>query len=124
MNCIEGIWRCVSSTFSGIPTHKKVVDSFKLELTSDLYRMFREDKLLYEGTYTLDDTTNPKLMTIFPVEREDRLFTILGLYELDEDTLTLCLMPGGQERPTSLTSAFGSSSDLKVWKRGISGLSA
>lgn len=117
MDSIEGHWYCVSSTFSGISTLKKIVDAFTLEIIDNEFRMIRDNILLFEGIYRLHENAVLKKIDIVPAVRKDGLLATLGLYEIDGDTLTLCLAVGGQERPTTLSSEFGSWVDLKIWKR-------
>jgi uncharacterized protein (TIGR03067 family) len=40
-----------------------------------------------------------------------------GVYELDGDTLRMCLAPPGKKRATKLESKEGSGLSLEVWKR-------
>jgi uncharacterized protein (TIGR03067 family) len=47
----------------------------------------------------------------------DRARPWTGVYELDGDTLRLCLAPPGKKRATKLESKEGSGLSLEVWKR-------
>jgi hypothetical protein len=42
---------------------------------------------------------------------------LLGIYELDGDTVKFCFGGPGKERPTEFTTKEGSMRTLSVWKR-------
>jgi hypothetical protein len=48
---------------------------------------------------------------------ETRTIKVLGIYELDGDTMKTCLAAPGKERPTEFSSKEGSGRMSYVWKR-------
>ena len=113
MATVEGLWACQSAILFGVSTDKNVISSMTLELADGRYRATREGMLVYEATYTLDETTNPKSITIVPLEKKHKRMAMLGIYELDGPTFTLCLSIDGR-RPRSFTSNLASLWTLRL----------
>jgi uncharacterized protein (TIGR03067 family) len=80
--------------------NKDLTDGYFRFSAEKLVIKFPRDKELREGTYTLDPKTAPKgLDMTMKGDKEKRL----ALYELDGDTLKLCLTSSdGSPRPTKL----------------------
>ena len=62
----------------------------------------------------IDPTKKLKTMDIRPEGEKD---TILAIYELEGDTLRVCISPVGKERPTEFASKPGTGHALVVLKR-------
>jgi uncharacterized protein (TIGR03067 family) len=62
----------------------------------------------------IDPTVRPKAMDMRPQSEKD---TILAIYELNGDTLSVCWGPLAKERPTEFASKPGSGHSLVVLKR-------
>jgi RNA polymerase sigma factor (sigma-70 family) len=75
------------------------------------------------GRFVFDPNLSPKWVTVFHevtpdrALRRDAVLPWHGVYELDGDTLRMCLAPPGKERPTRLECKEGSGLSLEVWKR-------
>ena len=89
---LQGTWSMVKWS-GGKPRPKKDKD---LELT------FKGDKVTIksgaepeagEGTYSVDPTKKPKQLTVH-LDRNGKKVTILGIYELNGDTLKICHFDG------------------------------
>jgi hypothetical protein len=68
------------------------------------------------ATVRLDPTTNPK--TIEVLHGSGRLWE--GIYLLDDDTMKVCVVPVGHQRPTSFTTAANAPPMLVIFKRDAS----
>jgi uncharacterized protein (TIGR03067 family) len=80
------------------------------------------------GRIMFNPTWSPKWVAVFhqvipagPLPRKaaqpDHVLPWTGVYELDGDTLRMCLAPPGKKRATKLESKEGSGFSLEVWKR-------
>jgi uncharacterized protein (TIGR03067 family) len=74
------------------------------------------------GHFAFNPSTSPKWVAVYhdvaaagPTPGREVPWT--GTYELDGDTLRLCLAPPGKPRATALESKPGSGLSLEVWKR-------
>ena len=75
-----------------------------------------EDKTLGKAAIKIDPTKKPKTIDI---TGEGEMAAVLGIYELERDTLRVCWGPSEKmQRPTQLTSKPGSGQSLVVLKRG------
>ena len=75
-----------------------------------------EDKTLGKAVIKIDPTKKPKTIDI---TGEGEMAAVLGIYELERDTLRVCWGPSEKmERPTQLTSKPGSGQSLVVLKLG------
>ena len=64
------------------------------------------------GTYKLDTTTNPKTIDVVT-----ELDTSKGIYRLEGDSLKICGVSTGEDRPAEFTTKPGTKQVLFVLKR-------
>ena len=91
-------------------------------LVSPVKVTFEGDKLLTRvgkrqpeprGTVKLDQSRDPKAYDLSTSEGP----TVLGIYKLDGDTLSVCLSAPGDERPTTWTTALDDGRTLLIYER-------
>jgi RNA polymerase sigma factor (sigma-70 family) len=72
-----------------------------------------------EGHFVFNPNLTPKWVAVYHEAKggPDRQVPWTGVYELDGDTLRMCLAPPGKRRATKLESKEGSGLSLEVWKR-------
>jgi RNA polymerase sigma-70 factor (ECF subfamily) len=98
---LQGSWVAVSGEVGGKKAPEEFVQKCQVIIAGDkitLTGLVRGEKEKgVEGTFTLDPATKPRAIDISLTNREDAL----GIYELERDTLKLCLVEAtGSERPT------------------------
>jgi uncharacterized protein (TIGR03067 family) len=115
MKLLQGTWSLISLERDGVaaPLPKEAVRV----ITDDKYAMTLKPGLTIEGTYTIDPAAKPKRMETTPSSGPYKDKPLLGIYELDGDTLKICYASPGKERPTEFTSKEGSGWILSVHKR-------
>jgi uncharacterized protein (TIGR03067 family) len=112
---LHGEWVLESAVRGGM--NDKPPDGAGVTFTADGKARFREGRRdkVEEGTYTVDPKKNPAQIDIVPPANE-KVPTVLGIYKIEKDTLTLCLVLGG-ERPKKFESPAGSEVMLMTLKR-------
>lgn len=112
----EGAWKIVSVEIEG----KKLPETFfkgsRLVLKGPEFT-YQEGGMTSKGTYRVDVSKKPKQIDITFSEGPQKDKTLLGIYELDDDTYRLCLDPTGKGRPTEFASKHGSGHVLEVLQR-------
>jgi uncharacterized protein (TIGR03067 family) len=69
------------------------------------------------GTYKVDPAHKPKLYDVHIATGRFQGVDVPGIYEIDGDTLTMCLPLGGSTRPTALETKPGDGLLFEVFKR-------
>jgi uncharacterized protein (TIGR03067 family) len=113
----EGTWKMESFTIDGKPAPIETFADFRMTLKGENFSTVTAQEKT-NGTYKVDPSKAPKTIDItFTGGQLDGL-TMLGVYELDGDTYTVCLPTGRfNERPKELVSKPGSGLVLEVFKR-------
>ncbi len=116
---ILGTWQVSSMELGGNPAPEDATKEVRFEFTADkmiLSGMRGPEKREY--TYKLDPTTKPKAIDTSPLDGPFKGKTGPAIYELDGDTLKLCI-PNKEtkDRPSEFKSPKGSQLGLFVLKR-------
>ena len=115
MDALQGKWQLVSMQRDG-----EAVDVSKdacRVITGDKYELTLRPGLTIKGTYKIDPSTKPKKMETTASNGPYKDQEILGIYEIDGDTLKICYAPPGKERPTEFKSKEGAGCILTVHKK-------
>jgi uncharacterized protein (TIGR03067 family) len=113
---IQGHWAEVSYVVDGVKVPDDEAQALFRSMKDDKYTIFQFKKVIGKGTFKLDASTKPKTIDATTTVG-GRSLTLLGIYELDQDTLKLCFAPPGKPRPADFTSKKGSEHRLSVWER-------
>jgi uncharacterized protein (TIGR03067 family) len=120
MKALTGTWRIVSEEREGTELGDEELKGAEAIYAADgRYSMVRGgDKPVYEGTFEIDATTEPKTIDFTQVSEgrtEGRV--IPGIYEIEGDTLRVCRTTGGKGRPTGFSAPAGSGRVLLFLKK-------
>ena len=112
---IQGTWTFVSLERGGVDVNDDFVKDAKLVITADKVKILAPGKDMEVG-YKLDASKKPKHMDIL-VNEGGKELVIMGIYELDGDTLKVCFGGPTDKRPNELKTQGGSNEQLVVMKR-------
>jgi uncharacterized protein (TIGR03067 family) len=115
---LAGTWTCASATIDGKPLAQETAKELRLTLTADRYKTERGAQVLFDSSYKIDATKTPAQIDMIGTEGDLKGMAALGILKLDGDTLTMCYVMPGKERPTAFDSQPNSGAFLVVWKRG------
>ena len=113
----QGTWTFESSESGG---QKLPADQLKdLVLTFDgaKHTVKNGSEVIQTGTQTIDPSKSPKAIDVTLTDGPMKGAVLLGIYELDGDTLKVCFDLGGKKRPTEFKSPPGSETFVNVHKR-------
>jgi uncharacterized protein (TIGR03067 family) len=95
LKLLAGTWKPVAADLGGNKIDMMVLEKATIVYEGDKYAITIGDKG-EKGSLTLDAKKSPKQMDIFPTEGDNNGKTLLAVYELAGDKLTICysLTPG------------------------------
>jgi len=114
---LNGTWKAVTAVQDGKDLPKAEAEAMVLTVAGEKYSFKTIDQQI-EGTHKLDPTKKPKQIEATRTKGPDAGQKMLGIYELKDDTFTVCFAAAGKtERPTELKSEPGSGNKLITLKR-------
>jgi uncharacterized protein (TIGR03067 family) len=120
LKAMEGAWRPVSVEVDGQKAPEEALkESVVTRDAAGKVVGRRGAKVVLEGTVKkIDPTKKPKTIDTEVTEGENKGRTILGIYEVKDDTLRICVaLPGKGERPTEFSAKAGSGCAFMIYKR-------
>lgn len=111
MNPLIGIWTGASATVDGVALPDATVHQLRLTLTADRYKTEKGSQILFDSTYTVDPSNNPKQINMIGTEGDLAGKVAEGIYSFEGDTLRICHTMPGKPRPT----AFASPAQESTW---------
>lgn len=109
---LQGEWKVEKMTFGGMELPAEATS--KMTLTFKGNEVIPSDHPKDVATIKLDPSKKPAWFDLTPETKKE---TILGIYELKGDTLTLCLADPKETRPKDFTSTKDSKTGIMVLKR-------
>ena len=113
---IQGDWAQQSMVVDGAKVPDDEAQALFRSMKDNKYTIYQFKKVIGKGTFKLDASRKPKTIDA-TTTAGGRSLTLLGVYELDGDSLKLCFAPPGKPRPSDFTSKKGSEHRLSVWER-------
>ena len=112
----QGTWTFASVEAGGKEAPAAEFKGMTVTFEGDKYTVKKGDEVIQAGTEKLDLSKSPKTIDVAMTEGPSKGTVMLGIYEIDGDTLKVCFDPEGKKRPTEFKSASGSQT-LVVHKR-------
>jgi uncharacterized protein (TIGR03067 family) len=120
LKALAGTWKPVASETDGNKTpEERLKDSSMTRDESGKVVGRRGEMIILQGTVKkIDGTKQPRTVDTEVTAGDFKGQTILGIYELDGDTLRVCVtLPGRGGRPTDFSAGAGSGRNLTVYRR-------
>jgi uncharacterized protein (TIGR03067 family) len=113
----QGTWTIESSVTGGTDIPAEQLKEFILIFEGDKHTLKHGDQVFQVGTQKIDPSKSPKTIDVTMTEGPNKGAVMLGIYEIDGDTLKVCFDPEGKKRPTEFKTAAGSPTFVNVHKR-------
>ena len=113
----QGTWTIESSVTGGMAIRADLLKGLIGIYEGDKHTVKMGDKVIQVGTQKIDPSKSPKTIDVTMTEGPNKGAVMLGIYEIDGDTLKVCFDPQGKKRPTEFKSAPGSENFINVHKR-------
>ena len=113
----QGTWTFESSESGGKKLPAGELKGFILIFEGNKHTVKKGDDVIQVGTQKIDPSKSPKTIDVTMTEGPNKGTVMLGIYEIDGDTLKVCFDPQGKKRPTEFKSAPGSDNFVNVHKR-------
>lgn len=117
IDLFQGDWVMVSGEANGVKIADEQAKAFKRTVKGDKITITRGGEELYRGTFKLDPTKKPKTIDVHVETGPAKGMTRVGIYELDGDTMKICVAQPEAPRPTEFTGKAGSNQTCSVWKK-------
>jgi uncharacterized protein (TIGR03067 family) len=118
LKAFQGTWVLVGLEKDGekAPDEKVKQVNLKVVVKGPKYTVKVGDKSM-AGTFTLDSSKKPghiDATATSPAGKEEKT---VGIYELKGDTLRICFVPAGKDRPTEFRTQAGAGQTLEILRR-------
>jgi uncharacterized protein (TIGR03067 family) len=116
----QGTWTLDSLEVNGTKVDAETLKKAGQEITM----VVKDDQVTLKlrrgdlvGTLKLDPTKKPKAYDAKGTDPEGQAHESVGIYKIEGDTLTVCYVAVGKDRPTEFKADAGSEAVLQVFKR-------
>jgi uncharacterized protein (TIGR03067 family) len=113
----QGTWTFESSEAGGKGLPAGELKGLVLTFEGDKHTVKKGLEVIQVGTQKLDPSQSPKAIDVTMTEGLNKGAVMLGIYEIDGDTLRVCFDEKGKKRPTEFKSPAGSETFVNVHKR-------
>jgi uncharacterized protein (TIGR03067 family) len=113
----HGVWTFESVEAGGKKVPADGLTGLTVTFAGDKYTVKKGHEVIQVGTQKLDPSKSPKTIDVKVTEGLKKGAVMLGIYEIDGDTLRVCFDEEGKKRPTEFKSAAGSETFVNVHKR-------
>jgi uncharacterized protein (TIGR03067 family) len=113
----QGMWSVEAITRNGVAVPEDQAQRLILVVNGNERLVKDGNEVKSKGTYTVDATKTPKQMDVTVADGPLAGKTLRGIYELKDNTFTLCLTLDGDNRPDDFTCKEGSNRLLQVFQK-------
>ena len=113
---LQGTWSVASMELDGLPTPADSLAGSRLVFDGRKFTAEAGGGAVH-GTYKLDLAKSPRAIDVAFTDGPDAGRSALGVYEVDGNSVRICLAPAGKPRPLGFVSRPGTGHTLEVLKR-------
>jgi uncharacterized protein (TIGR03067 family) len=113
----QGTWTFESIEAGGQKLPADQLKGLILIFEGDKHTVKKGDEVIQVGTQKIDASKSPKTIDVTMTEGPHKGTVMLGVYEIDGDTLKVCFDSAGKKRPTEFKSEPGTETFVNVHKR-------
>lgn len=113
----QGAWTFESVETAGKKESADELKGMTLTFEGAKHTVKKGDEVIQVGTQKIDPSKSPKTIDVTMTDGPSKGMVMLGIYEIDGDTLKVCFDFEGKKRPTEFKSPAGSPTFLNVHKR-------
>jgi uncharacterized protein (TIGR03067 family) len=112
---LKGGWRLVSAENDGEKASANAVKLISISIDGNKLTIYHANakEIPTPIPFTIDSAKKPKAFDQQPAAGQN----ILGIFELEDDTLRICTAAPGKARPTEFSAKQGTQQWLRVFKR-------
>jgi uncharacterized protein (TIGR03067 family) len=113
---LQGTWILLSLEVEGAKLPDAMLSGSKIIIKGENFKSISAG-VAYEGKIKIDLNAKPKTIDLIFTDGPEKGRTSLGIYELDGDSLRICLSLAGSTRPIEFASKPGSGFAFETLKR-------
>jgi uncharacterized protein (TIGR03067 family) len=118
LQAFTGTWKLISREVNGKKAREQDIKGLLMSHNgTDKFSVRHADKMIAEATFKFDPTKKPRTIDMTFTEGENQGKTVLGIYEIEGDTIRVCHASPGGERPTEFSTKAGSGHVHIVYQR-------
>jgi uncharacterized protein (TIGR03067 family) len=111
---LPGTWKVVSIGGNGKTMSLDRVADMKVTISGQQYTTTKSGKIVEQATLATDPSKKPKTIDLVITQGESKGQTLLGIYDIEGDTLRISFAEPGKVRPTEYTNRAGL--PLDIWE--------
>jgi uncharacterized protein (TIGR03067 family) len=115
---LQGTWTLVALEKDGkeVPPDKLKEANIKVTIKGTSFSFMVGGKTI-EGSFTIDPAKSPKHLDAKGPNAQGAEEKTIGIYKLEGDTLRICFVPEGKQRPTEFKSQADTGTTLETFRR-------
>ncbi len=117
MSLCQGEWAVVSIEQSGKALPEMYVKGAKRTVKDSELTVIIGGELFMKAKCSLDPSKKPKAINYAVTEGPYKGQTLLGIYEITDDTMKTCFAAPGKDRPSAFATKPDDGLTLSVWKK-------
>jgi len=117
MEQLQGQWSMVSGEIDKQPLPENYVKGATRVVKGDETNVTIAGDVWMKAKFTIDPTKKPKTIDYDVSDGPAKGKILLGIYELDGDTIKFCYASPGKDRPKDFATEKGAGLTLSTWKR-------
>ena len=117
LELLQGEWSMVSGEIDKQPLPENYVKDATRLVKGDETTVTINGQIWMKAKFTIDSTKKPKTIDYEVSDGPAKGKTLLGIYELDGDTIKFCYASPGKDRPKDFATEKGAGLTLSTWKK-------